>query len=70
MGWFSGPSQKGSQKHRNTLNHNVCSSFIEIERQQQKDLRSNERNLDREIRNLTLQEQKLVILSFYPQSHS
>jgi hypothetical protein len=56
MGWFTGSSQKG----KTFKSYSLPSTFAEIERQQQKDLRSNERNLDREIRNLTLQEQKLV----------
>ena len=56
---FSGPSQKGELSIQ--LYSHICSlSFLEIERSQQKDLRNNERDLDRQLRNLTLQEQKLV----------
>lgn len=33
---------------------------LEIEREQKKELRDNERELDRQLRTLTLQEQKLV----------
>ena len=58
MGFFSSPSQKGT-----ILNFKVPSHifiFVDIERQQKKELRSNERDLDRQLRTLTLQEQKLV----------
>lgn len=38
----------------------LISAFPEIERQQQKELRASGRDLDRELRTLTLQEQNLV----------
>lgn len=58
MGFFSGPSQKGTILNLRVLGHIFV--FVDIERQQKKELRSNERDLDRQLRTLTLQEQKLV----------
>ena len=54
------PTQKGYSIMTTNSLINFYFFMLEKERQQNRELKSSERELDREFRNLTLQEQKLV----------
>lgn len=60
MGWFSGPNQKGTP-----IFYLLLQLLLkEIAQAQKKELRNNTRELDKDLRSLTLQEQKLVKFLF------